>query len=433
MKELTYLKDLLRAGITPYHLVGACERELLAAGFTELSMDEPWKLALGGRYVVNHHGTTLAAFIVPEQSADLLPTSDHIALRIAAAHTDYPCLRIKAHPDLNTSGYEKINVEVYGGAILSTWLDRPLGVAGRVALTSENPLQPRSVLYDSKRAIATIPNLAIHMNREVNKGVELNCQTDMLPVVGLGENKRAFLSFLAKELAVLEEEILDYDLSLYLAEEPESVGIKEEMLLSPRIDNISSCAAILDAMSTASKEETQRNLLIGICYDHEEIGSRTKQGAGSAILTDLIEKIYVSLGIDVQSAKNAIYQGLMLSADVAHALHPNHVEKADLTNQPIMGSGFAIKEASVQSYATDCEAIAIVEQLAKKAGIPYQKYANRSDIVGGGTLGAISSALLPMRTIDIGIPMLAMHSARELMGCADYESLARIVEELYLA
>lgn len=421
------LVKYLKAGITPFHLVQQCAADLEAAGFAPLAMEEAWHLEESKKYYINHHGTTILAFTVPKKD-EMLASQDNIALRIAAAHTDYPCMRIKTSPDVKTKKYHKLNVEVYGGAILNTWLDRPLGIAGRVALRSDKCLHPQMRLYDSKRPLATIPNLAIHMNREINKGIELNRQADMLPLLGMGEDEDAFMTFLAKELQVPVEDILDFELSIYVWEEPAQIGLREDMISSPRIDNISSCAAIMEAMCQVTCD---KHLNIGICYDHEEIGSRTKQGAGSAILTDVIEKIYESMGWTARTAKDAIYQGLMVSADVAHALHPNHVEKADITSQPIMGDGFAIKEAASQSYATDCEAIGIVEQIARANGIAYQKYTNRSDIVGGGTLGAISSALLPMRTIDVGVPMLAMHSARELMGQADYGNLKDLIVSFY--
>ena len=419
--------EYLKAGITPFHLVQHCVKDLQKAGFVPLRMEEPWELQAQGRYYIDHHGSTVLAFVVPEPQ-QMLPAPGHIALRVAAAHTDYPCLRIKSHPDIASEGYQKLNAEIYGGAILNTWLDRPLGIAGRVALRSSDWMHPTMRYYDSGRGVATIPNLAIHMNRDVNKGVELNKQIDMLPLFGLGDEDDAFLSFLAQELSVAPSDILDYELSVYVAEEPQLVGVKQEMLSAARIDNLSSCAAIMEAICRMKQTD---HLNIGVCFDHEEIGSKSKQGAGSAFLSDVIEKIYESMGLERRCAKDAIYQGLMLSVDVAHALHPNHGEKMDLTNHPVLGKGFVIKEAAAQSYATDCEAIGMVEQLAGKYDIPYQKFVNRSDVVGGGTLGAIASAGLPMRTVDIGVPMLAMHSARELMGTEDYSSRERIIAALY--
>jgi aspartyl aminopeptidase len=421
-KLFQYLKE----GVSPFHVTEACIRELERGGFQPLSMEQPWQLRDYGKYYINHHGTTLVAFTLP-QKEDMLPAPDHIPLRMAAAHTDFPCLRIKPHPDIKTRAYLKVNTEVYGGAILNTWLDRPLGVAGRVALASDRCLAPEMRLYDSKRPVLTIPNLAIHMNRDINKGMELNKQTDMLPLFGLEQGDWSFLNFLAQELQVPADKILDYELYVYNAEEPLALGGRQELISSPRIDNISSCAAIL----TALQQDATGHLNMGILFDHEEVGSRTKQGAGSALLTDVITKIYESMGYSSRQGKDGIYQGLLLSVDVAHALHPNHGEKNDLTNEPVLNGGFVIKEASAQSYATDSEAIAMVMQLAAHHRIPYQKYVNRSDIPGGGTLGAIASALLPMRTVDIGVPILAMHSARELMGEADFHSLYEIIRAWY--
>ncbi len=419
--------EVLEKGVSPFHVVSWCEEELKSAGFRQLAMEEAWDLEEQGKYYVNHHGSTILAFTLPKKE-EMLPKADHIALRLAGAHTDWPCPRIKANPDMNTKGYLQVNTEVYGGAILNTWLDRPLGVAGKVALKSEQALSPKVVLFDSESAICTIPNLAIHMNREVNKGVELNAQTQMLPVLGMGDDESAFLGYLAQKLGVDASDILDFELSVYDYEKPEMVGLHKELVSSPRIDNLSSCAALIDGMTHINQVD---HVNLAALFDHEEIGSDTKQGAGSALLTDVLEKIYESMGYTLRQAKDAIYQGLMLSVDVAHALHPNYINKEDITNQPIMGKGFVIKEASAQSYATDCEAIAMVEQLAQQKNISYQKFVNRSDVRGGGTLGAITSALLPMRIVDIGVPMLAMHSARELMGAGDYESLKAIVGALY--
>lgn len=266
------LVKYLKAGITPFHLVQQCAADLEAAGFAPLAMEEAWHLEESKKYYINHHGTTILAFTVPKKD-EMLASQDNIALRIAAAHTDYPCMRIKTSPDVKTKKYHKLNVEVYGGAILNTWLDRPLGIAGRVALRSDKCLHPQMRLYDSKRPLVTIPNLAIHMNREINKGIELNRQVDMLPLLGMGEDEDAFMTFLAKELQVPVEDILDFELSIYVREEPAQIGLREDMISSPRIDNISSCAAIMEAMCQATCD---KHLNIGICYDHEEIGSRTK-------------------------------------------------------------------------------------------------------------------------------------------------------------
>lgn len=419
MTELEELFSLLEEGTSPYQVVLHMEENLKQAGFTGLSFGEPWQLSTGGKYYVNHHGSTVFAFTMPEK------TEFTGNIRIAAAHTDFPCLRIKPNPDVKTASYAQVNVEVYGGAILNTWLDRPLSAAGRVAVRSDKIFCPDIRYVDLKKPVFTIPNLAIHMNREVNKGVELNKQIDMIPLFGM---ETSFLSYLAQELSVKEEDILDYELYIYCAEKPLPVGGREEFISSPRLDNLTSVAALTAAIQKAHSRD---GINVIALFDHEEIGSRTKQGAGSFMLNELLDKILLTTGHDTVAAKEAKYNSMMLSVDVAHALHPNQMGKMDITNKPVLGQGFCIKEACSQSYATDCEAIGAVEQLCRAKQIPYQKFVNRSDIPGGSTLGSIASALLPVKTVDIGLPLLAMHSARELMGKDDLKALCDCVCEFF--
>ena len=419
MTETQLLFDLLEKGVSPAHVVSACEERLVNAGFEALSLQQTWNLTAGGRYYMNHYGTTLFAFTVPKNWSN---DSSTPAVRIAAAHTDFPCLRIKPACDLKNNGYAQINIEVYGGPIINTWLDRPLGIAGRVALRSEEVFKPEVRQFVSEKKI-TIPNLAIHMNREVNKGVEINKQTELLPIVGLVDAQAEgeyFLSFLCKELGVEKEDILDYELTIYDSEKPEFVGLNDEFISASRLDNINSCSALVSAIISGGRED-QLNMIA--LFDHEEIGSRSKQGAASILLHDLLQRILKSTAPngDVEAA---LFNSMILSVDVAHGLHPNYAGKMDITSKPILGKGFCIKEACSQSYATDCEVVAIIEQICKTKNIPYQKFVNRSDVVGGGTLGSIASALLPVKTVDIGIPLLAMHSARELMAACDQQALA---------
>lgn len=424
MNEQTVLFDLLKEGVSPAHVVKSCEKRLEDAGFEKIAYEKEWNLKAGGRYYVDHHDTTLFAFTIPE---DEMKKEEKPAVRIAAAHTDFPCLRIKPSCDVVTNRYAQVNIEVYGGAILNTWLDRPLGVAGRVAVRGNDPFVPEMKYFASEKNLLTIPNLAIHMNREVNKGVELNKQIDMIPVAGLlaEEEKNAdyFLSFLAKELSVAKEDILDFELSVYCKEQPEYVGVADDFISSPRLDNLTSCAALVSGILDAERKDGINLIAL---FDHEEIGSRSKQGAGSILLHDMLLRILAECGVK-ESAQELLYQSMLLSVDVAHGLHPNQAGKMDITNKPVLGSGFCIKEACSQSYATDCEAIAIIQQICDLKKIPYQKFVNRSDMTGGGTLGSIASALLPVKTVDIGIPLLAMHSARELMGAADQEALTELV------
>ena len=418
MSEQQKLFELLRAGVTPFMCVEECERRLVEAGFEKIGYQDAWHLVPGGKYVMNHHGTALFAFSVGKnyKATDMI--------RMAAAHTDYPCMRIKPNPDFQTAGYAQVNLEVYGGPILNTWFDRPLGVAGRVALRSENPFEPKMVLYRSEKPVMTIPNLAIHMNREVNKGVEINNQVDLMPILDmLSEEKKDtkyFMEFLAKELDVDMKDILDFELSVFLMEEPSYIGVEDTMISAPRLDNLTSCSALVSAMIDGDRANGINLIELS---DHEEVGSSTKVGAASIMLHDLLKRIVKSLGGNDEDVERAMYGAMMVSADVAHGLHPNKAGKMDITNKPVLGKGLCIKQACVQSYATDAETIGIFCQICDSKEIPYQRFVNRSDVRGGSTLGAISSTMTPVKTMDIGIPLLAMHSSRELMAAADIDSL----------
>ena len=420
------LFSLLREGVSPFHVVNHLEKELKEANFTELNMNSAWKLEKGKNYYINHHDSTLLAFHVGKEYGE------NSTFHMAAAHTDFPCLYIKPSPEINACGYAEINVEVYGGPILNTWLDRPLAIAGRVATKSNDAFKPNVSLFKSKDYILTLPNLAIHMNREVNKGVELNAQTDMLPILGMIteelNEKTFFMDYLAGELNVKAEDILDYELFIYNPEEPCYVGLNKDIISASRLDNLTSCQALVSGLIEAKDE---KNIDLIACFNHEEIGSNTKQGADSMLLSHVLEKIKLSLGATPEEAVSGIYDGVLLSVDVAHAAHPNYLGKMDITSKPVLNKGFCIKEACAQSYATDCEAVGIVVSLAKDNDIPYQKFVNRSDLRGGGTLGSMASALTPVKTIDVGVPMLAMHSARECMGAEDEYALFSLVRAFF--
>lgn len=424
MKE--HLTAFLEKAVSPYHAVEACKEVLESAGFEEVHLKNRWQIKQGGKYFMCHFGSTLIAFTVGE---DYQPGD---GFRIAACHTDFPCFRVKPNPEMTENQYLKLNVEPYGGMILNTWLDRPLSMAGRVSLRSENMFKPELRLVDFKKPMFLIPNLAIHMNRKVNEGVELNKQTDMLPLCGLyeepSEREGFFSKLLAEELNVEKEDILEYELNLYNADKPETTGLKDEFLSAPRLDNMTSVLAILDGIA---KGERKRGINVACFFDNEEIGSRTKQGAGSAILNIVLEKLSDTLNPGCGMFVENMAESILLSVDVAHGLHPNQPGKSDPTHKNILGRGFVIKEAASQSYATDSEAVAILRQLCDSENIPYQRFANRSDSAGGGTLGSIASALLPVLTMDVGVPLLAMHSARELMGIEDQKSLEKMVEAFY--
>ena len=420
------LFELLEKGVTPFHVVKQAEEQLEKAGFLPLSMKEAWNIEKGKAYYVNHNDSALFAFRVGK---DVTAQS---MIRMAAAHTDHPCFCMKPAPEVAASGYAQVNVESYGGAILNTWLDRPLSIAGRVALKSKDAFHPDVRLYDAAKPVMTIPNLAIHMNRDVNKGVELNKQTDLLPILGMlgddPEEKDFMQVYLAKELKVAKEDILDYELFVYNTDKPQFVGMKEELIQSPRLDDLTSVQALLSGLIDSKNKDSIELIAL---FNHEEIGSKTKQGADSMLLNHILEKLQINLGRNEEQRVAGLYNGMLLSVDVAHALHPNKPGKMDITNKPVLNKGFVIKEACVQSYATDCEAVGIVCQLCEKNKIPYQKFVNRSDERGGGTLGSLASSMTPVKTVDIGIPMLAMHSANECMGAEDELALYNIVAAFF--
>ena len=420
---------------SPYHTVDTSLQILLDAGFKELFLEDAWDLTPGD-YVINVYGTTLVAFHIGEDVEDSLVTGpagqSHRTLRIVSAHKDFPAIRVKPNPIVNVKGYRKLNVEMYGGLIMNTWLDRPLAVSGLVALKGENPYEVERVLVDTRRPIGIIPNLAIHMNRKVNEGVALNKQVDMLPLVMMdprsGEDEvDAWLNLLAQEVDCDIEDILSYEMTLYPIEKGCTIGLEDEFVSAPRLDNLTSCLACLEGIQ-AAKKEGARGIRLAILFDNEEVGSRTKQGGASNLLPRLMERIYRSLGLSLEDLDRDMANGFMISSDVAHGLHPNHPEKNDITNEPLLNKGVALKTAASQSYAGDAVAVAVVKGLCQEYKIPCQHYVNRSDEPGGSTVGSISSAIFPMRTMDVGLPLLAMHSARETMGANDQVALDSLMK-----
>ena len=419
------LFEILETATSQFHTVAAVEKELLEAGFVSLKLKDNWDLQRGGKYFLNQYGSSIFAFTIGEE----FKAED--GYRLGASHGDFPAFRIKPNAGMENGGYLQLNTEPYGGLILSSWMDRPLSVAGRVVLKSDDVFHPDVRMIDMKRPVLIIPNLAIHFDREINSGKDFKKQVDMIPIYatsGEGITKDAFMQAVAKELGAELSDILDYELTIYPTDKPEFVGLNEEFVSSPRLDNITSTQALVEGITAANRKSGINMMCV---FDHEEIGSRSKQGACSTMLPHVIEKIYLTLGYSLIDVKNAMDESMLMSVDVSHAYHPNYGGKYDVTNRHVMNKGFAIKEACSQSYATDCEAISIVQQICDKEGIAYQKFAKHSDSAGGGTLGCISSAVLPVRTVDIGVPLWGMHSSRETMGVKDYEALVAYLKAYY--
>ena len=416
---LSGLRRFLDGGVSPYHTVRLAAQHLAAQGFTPLAPGGAFDVAPGGRYYVEN-GTFLAAFTVGQ-------TPDHF--RIAAAHTDWPCLRVKPQPELVSGGCCRLSVEPYGGAILNTWLDRPLSLAGVVLLRTDDPMRPerREVAWDEP--LLTIPNLAIHMNREVNKGVPLKPNADMLPIcrtVEAGWSKDGYLlGRLAEKLGADKADILSFELYVYCAEKSQCVGFEKDLLSSPRLDNITSVHAVLDGLCKAQGSGVN----VAVLYDNEEIGSNTRRGADSQTLSILMEKLALALGMDRAAYLNACVNGMFLSCDAAHAVHPNHPEYADFSCAPVLNGGVVLKRSP--RYSSDAETCAIIAGLCQAHDIPLQVYMNRADLPGGSTVGSMASALLAMPAADIGVPLLAMHSACELMGANDQAAFCRLCEAFF--
>ena len=435
--------EFLNYAVTPYHSAAMIREHLKKAGFAEVSMAKPWKMKPGAYLAKGPAGATFAWVIGRNYEA-----GDPISMELA--HTDYPCLHIKPNGETG-SYYALVDTDVYGGPILNTWLDRPLGVAGRVFVRKEKKaavgktllpmtLAGRAVrigetehttewLVASSGPVMTIPNLAVHYNREVNKGVELKRQTDLRPIAGFCLEKNWLSEYVATLAGVAPADVVEADLFAYVAEPAQVVGIHSDMISAPRLDNQTSCYALRSAIEKAASRK--RGLSVAMWFDNEEIGSQTRQGADSALAPMLLEKIYDGLGFPAARLSEAVFAGRCLSLDVAHALHPNHPEKYDEANSARFGDGVVLKVSANQRYTYNPELIAEMREALTAAKVPYAVHTNHSDQPGGSTMGPLLSSQLPMATLDAGAPILAMHSARELMAASDMEAAVRLAELLF--
>ena len=420
------LLKCLKEGTSPYRTVAFARRYLLENGYRELRIDEDFAGCEKGKYFIRPFPDALFAFCAGAGRKGRMP------LRMAFAHVDQPSFRMKSRPDFRSMGCAMLNVEVYGGTVDHTWFDRPLGISGVVALRGETAFSPRTEFYNSKRPLAVIPGLAIHMNRDMNSGWKIDRQKELMPLAGLAGghwNEDRFLDFLAGELQVEAGEILSWDLNLYNCDEPVIFGMENELLCSPRLDNLVSVAALLESLVEGERDRGIN--LIGL-FNHEEVGSRTKSGADSVLLRELLYRILSGAGCSPETIRTSMAGGTYLSLDGAHAAHPNYPDFCDPTSRAYLGQGCAIKINGSQKYATDYRMTAVLKGLAEKYDIPIQEFNDRNTIRGGKTVGPMIGTGLAVTGCDIGAPMLSMHSARETMCIQDYESLCQIVTAYFV-
>ena len=411
------LLTFLESSPTAFHAVENTAELLKAHGYTPLLESDSWKLEAGKGYFVTRNQSSIIAFRMPLEKAS--------SFMITASHTDFPTFKLKNEYESPAfDQYIRLVAEPYGGSIFFTWADRPLSIAGRVILEKDGNFLAKTVKID--RDLVLIPNLAIHMNREVNSGFKWNAAVDLLPLFSQnGQGNETLKSLLSKELDCPEEDIRGFDLFLYNRQKGSVWGANEEFFSSPRIDNLMCLWGTLQGLLAS---EPLHSVNLFFAADNEETGSATKQGAGSEFLSDTISRICEALQAD---KRQLLASSMMISADNGHAKHPNHPEMSDAKNSPHLNGGVVIKTNAAQKYATDGISCALFEKICKRAEVPVQYYANRSDLPGGSTLGSISNTKVPLITVDIGMAQLAMHSSYETAGCQDIEHLVRAITAFY--
>ncbi|NKF08683.1 M18 family aminopeptidase [Clostridium gasigenes] len=426
-KSALELLDFIYESPSAYHGVVKVRQLLDANGFSEVKESDKWNLKKDGKYYTVKNDSAIIAFVVG--NGDVVEDG----FRLIGAHTDTPGFRIKPNPEMTTEGkYLKLNTEGYGGPILNTWYDRPLSIAGKVTIKGASVLKPEVKLININKPLMIIPNLAIHMNREVNEGYAINKQKDTLPLLGLINEKFEkdghLLKLIAEELNVNSEEILGFDLALYEYEKGCLIGMNEELISSARLDDMWMVYAGTKALVDSKSNKATK---VMVCIDNEEIGNLTAQGASSNLLIHTLERITLALGKDKEDFYRTLSNSVMISADLAHAVHPNLPEKHDLTNKPVLEGGPVLKIAAAGSYSTDSFNAAIFTEVCKKAGVPSQKFVNRSDVRGGTTIGPVTAANLTIPVIDMGAPVLGMHSIRELAAVKDNTYTIKAFTEFY--
>lgn len=413
------LLDFIKQSPTAFHAAENIEASLAAQGFVKLSESHKWELRRGGRYYITRNSSSVMAFTIPQEIEEM-------SYNITAAHLDSPTFKLKPNFTIDTSRYVKLNTEVYGGPILNTWMDRPLSIAGRV-IVRDNGLKTKLVSFN--RPLVIIPNCSIHYYHELNKGVALNPQADLLPLFSDKTVQSADLTeMIAKELKLSKDDIVSMDLYLCLLDRGCLCGANREFLTAPQIDNLECAYACLQGFLQAQNDMSV-NVLAE--FDNEEIGSRTRQGAASTMLSDVLERISYSLGRTPEEHKMALAASFIVSADNAQGYHPNYPSKYDPTNAAYLNQGIVVKNAARGSYTTDAMSQAYFKAVCEKAGAKVQMNTNRSDVPGGSTLGAISLSSVSISSVDIGLPQIAMHSAYETAGAFDLEEMIKALTKFY--
>lgn len=412
----TELLDFIDASPSSFHAVHTIASLLEKEGYTELKESEKWNPEEGKGYFVCRNGSSLIAFRYQK---------DYTGFSISAAHSDYPCFKIKDKGEL-TGEFVRLNTERYGGMICSTWLDRPLSVAGRVLVETDRGMEMRLLNID--RDLLLIPSVAIHMNRNANDGMKFAANIDTYPLFGGADAKDSFLKTVAEAAGVQEADILGHDLFLYVRGCGTVLGAKKELIASPKLDDLECAFGCMKGFLAAKPSGS-----VPVCcvFDNEEVGSQTKQGAASTMLSDVLHRINAACGRTEEEYRMAVAASFLVSADNAHAMHPNHPEYADSANCPQLGGGVVVKYNANQRYTTDAVSSAIFRSVCRDAGVPVQVYANRSDLPGGSTLGSIANSQVSLNTVDIGLAQLAMHSAYETAATADLGYLVDAMTEFY--
>lgn len=412
MSNISGLFEFINKSPSSYHSVATAADMLRASGFTEIFECDEWALVDGGKYFLTRSGSSLIAFVYKKKLS---------SFDIVATHSDSPSFRLKCEPE-NIGVYTRLNVERYGGPVYYTWFDRPLSLAGRVAVSTDHGVEMRLINFACDSFV--IPSVAPHLNREINKGFSPNPAVDLLPLYTMGKDGGELLDEIADAANADRESVLSYDLFLYNRDRGTLLGKNAEFILAPRLDDLACAYATLVAFLSARESSATPVYAV---FDNEEVGSATKQGAASTFLYDTLERI----AGDSLTYRRAISSSVMVSADNAHAVHPNHPELSDSACRAVLTGGVVVKYNADQRYTTDGMSDAIIRTVAKRAGAPIQFYANRADMPGGSTLGSIATTKVPAVSVDIGLPQLAMHSANETAATADVDSMISLLREFY--